>query len=293
MKSWKYPLHFIDFETAAPAIPFNKTLHPYEGVAFQFSHHTVSRGGTIAHKGEFINTVPGRFPNFEFVRALKKELEGDNGSIFRYAAHENTFLRLIYNQLARAGSSVPDGKELRDFIDTITQWKVDKKNFQGSRNMIDMLELVLRYYYDPYMKGSNSIKVVLPAILNGSAYLQKKYAEPVYGAAGGIKSLNYKDWRWIEFEADGSVKDPYRRLPKLFENLTDEQQAQLDSCELFSTSDELHDGGAAMTAYAKLQFTEMTDLEREQITKALLKYCELDTFAMVMIYEGWREMIKK
>ena len=46
-----------------------------------------------------------------------------------------------------------------------------------------------------------------------------------------------------------------------------------------------------MTAYAKLQFTEMSDLEREQVRKALLKYYELDTFAMVMIYEGWREMV--
>lgn len=157
--------------------------------------------------------------------------------------------------------------------------------------MIDLCELVLHYYYDPYMKGSNSIKVVLPAILNSSKYLQKKYSEPVYGAMGGIQSHNYKDWRWIVFEPDGSVKDPYLLLPKLFDDLTEEELALLDEGELFSTSEELHDGGAAMTAYAKLQFTEMTELERRKIIEALLKYCELDTLAMVMIVEGWREMI--
>ena len=291
MSNWVYPLHFIDFETAMPAIPFNKGLHPYEGIAFQFSHHIVNKDGTIEHKGEYINTVPGKYPNIDFIRALKRELEGDNGSIFRYADHENSYLRMIYDQLADAGGSVPDGKELRDFIDTITQWSVGKEKYQGARNMIDMRDLVLYYFYDPYMKGSNSIKVVLPAILNSSAYLQKKYAEPIYGAAGGIKSLNYQNWKWIEFEADGSVKDPYHRLPKLFEDLTEEQLALLDDSKLFSTNEELHDGGAAMTAYAKLQFTEMSDLEREQVRKALLKYCELDTFAMVMIYEGWREMV--
>ncbi len=156
--------------------------------------------------------------------------------------------------------------------------------------MIDMCELVKNYYYDPYIKGSNSIKVVLPAILNGSAYLQRKYAEPIYGAQGGIKSLNYTDWAWIHRDEAGKVKDPYQLLPKLFEELTPEEQELLDVGELFMTNDELHDGGAAMTGYYKLQFADMTDLEREKVTKALLKYCELDTFAMVMIYEGWREM---
>ena len=46
-----------------------------------------------------------------------------------------------------------------------------------------------------------------------------------------------------------------------------------------------------MTAYARMQFGEMSDYERNELTKSLLKYCELDTFAMVVIYEEWREMI--
>ncbi|MBK6682343.1 MAG: DUF2779 domain-containing protein [Ignavibacteriales bacterium] len=81
---WAYPLHMIDFETAAPAIPFNKNKHPYEGIAFQFSHHTIEKDGTIKHAGEYISFEKGVFPNYEFVRNLKKQLEVDNGSIFRY-----------------------------------------------------------------------------------------------------------------------------------------------------------------------------------------------------------------
>lgn len=41
MDSWVYPLHFIDFETTMVAIPFHRGQHPYEGIAFQFSHHLV------------------------------------------------------------------------------------------------------------------------------------------------------------------------------------------------------------------------------------------------------------
>ena len=60
--------------------------------------------------------------------------------------------------------------------------------------------------------------------------------------------------------------------------------------DLLMGSDELADGGAAMTAYAKMQFSEMTVAERELVTQALLKYCELDTLAMVMIWEYWQQI---
>lgn len=292
MSKWVYPLHFIDFETSAVAIPFNKGRHPYEGIAFQFSHHVVYQDGTIEHHGEYLNTVPGTFPNYDFIRYLKKELEGDNGSIFRYTSHENTYLNHIHRQLQADINSVPDSRELIDFIRSITHSSSSSlEKWKGERDMLDLWEFEKQYYYDPATKGSNSIKAVLPAILNSSEYLQKKYSAPIYGTEGGIKSLNYNNWKWIEYDEDGKVKDPYYLLPKLFADYPDEYIAMLEENLLFSDSDELHDGGAALTAYARLQFEEMIPREREELEKALLKYCELDTFAMVMIYEGWREMI--
>jgi len=45
-----------------------------------------------------------------------------------------------------------------------------------------------------------------------------------------------------------------------------------------------------MAAYSRAQFAEMTERERQRISKALLKYCELDTLAMVMLYEGWMDL---
>ncbi|RME14179.1 MAG: hypothetical protein D6797_09470 [Bdellovibrio sp.] len=151
--------------------------------------------------------------------------------------------------------------------------------------MVDLYDLVKRYYYDPYTKGSNSIKYVLPAILNSSQFLKDKYSKPIYGAEGGIKSLNFKDWTWIQFDGE-KVRDPYTLLPRLFQDISEK-----DLKLLLSEEYEIKNGGAALTAYGKLQFTEMTDYERKELEGALLKYCELDTLAMVMIYEGWRELI--
>ncbi len=47
MSSWVYPLHFIDFETTMVALPFNKGRKPYEGIAFQFSHHVIQEDGEV------------------------------------------------------------------------------------------------------------------------------------------------------------------------------------------------------------------------------------------------------
>lgn len=285
MNRWKFPLHLIDFETTMVAIPFNSGRYPYEGIAFQFSHHMVYADGTVEHHGQYINAERGVFPNYSFVRALKAQLENDPGSIFRYSNHENTYLNLIYRQLMADQDTIEDRQELGGFIRSITR-SVHQSDEQwiGDRNMVDMWELIKRYYYDPATRGSNSIKQVLPAILNSSQFLQDKYSKPIYGSAGGIKSLNFKDWQWIRFES-GQVVDPYKLLPRMFEDLSDKDM------RILSEDDELRDGGAALTAYARMQFEEMTDYEREEICRALLKYCELDTLAMVMIYEAWKDLL--
>ncbi|WP_342633065.1 hypothetical protein [Gillisia limnaea] len=49
--------------------------------------------------------------------------------------------------------------------------------------------------------------------------------------------------------------------------------------------EDIADGGAALTAYGKLQYTDMPLAERLELKNSLLKYCELDTLAMVMIVE--------
>ena len=285
--SWSYPLHFIDFETSTAAIPFNKGRRPYEGVAFQFSHHLVHQDGRVEHRGQYLNAEPGVFPNYDFIRRLKCELEQDEGSIFRYSYHENTYLSMIYWQLRAEKEPIADRDELCQFIQSITSsTKKSPVQWTGKRSMIDMCELVKRYHYDPATNGSNSIKYVLPAVLNSSRFVQQKYSQPIYGAAGGIPSLNFTDWSWIKFEG-GRVVDPYKLLPKMFQDISDKDFS------ILSDNDELREGGAAMTAYVRMQFEEMSDYERAELSKALLKYCELDTFAMVMIYEAWLDMVRQ
>tara|TARA_B100000959_G_scaffold281367_1_gene345267 strand:- start:613 stop:2460 length:1848 start_codon:yes stop_codon:yes gene_type:complete len=270
MLEWKFPLHFIDFETCTAALPFTKGRHPYEQIAFQYSHHVIFPDGKIEHKSEYINAEPGKFPNYDFVRKLKQDLEGDKGSVFKYATHENSILNAIYDQLI--DSNEPDKNELIDFIKSITNKK--KKNkiiWKGDRDMIDMCELVKKYFYDPRMKGSNSIKIVLPTIIRISEYIRSKYSKPIKEI--NLTSLNFSDTQiWIK----ENCFDPYDSLPECdYSNVKNP----------IGLIEKINRGGLALEAYGKIQYLNMSDDEREIIKQSLLRYCELDTLAMVMIYE--------
>jgi hypothetical protein len=287
MNSWTYPLHFIDFETAMPAIPFNKNERPFQGLAFQFSHHILYEDGLVEHAGQYINDKVGQNPTLDFIRALKADLENCSGTIFRYSNHENTFLNMIYIHILSSSDSIPDRVELISFIEKIAQ-PTDKnkgKWKEGPRNMVDLWELVKRYYYDPITRGSNSIKKVFPAILQRSHFLSEKYGKLIYGSENGIKSLNISNRQWIQINEDNKIIDPYDLLPKLFKDVDISE----DGIELLFHDNKLKEGGSASIAYARMQFTEMSEMERGELKKALLEYCELDTLAMVMIVEAWKK----
>ena len=286
--TWKFPLNMIDFETSQVALPFHKDTGPYQGIAFQFSHHKIYQDGRIEHYNQFLHFEKGVYPNLEFIRALKKSLAADEGSIFRYHNHENTYLRMIHKQLnnGECVTNETEKKELCDFIDHITSYKSienPKSKISGSRNMIDLYEIVKRFYYSPSSRGKIGLKFTLPAIISDSSYLRDKYVKKgIYGQNLAVKSLNFEDHQWID-SAYGN--DPYKTLPKIFDGLTREE---LD--ELQNDIDGIADGGAALTAYNYLQYSKYTDKQRELIRDALLRYCEVDTAAMVFLIEGLKSL---
>lgn len=289
MRTWQYPYHFIDFETSTMAIPFHKGMRPYEPVAFQFSHHVMQADGSVAHVGEFLMTDPVVFPNFEFARALREELDGDGGTVFMWSPHENTILNKIAGQLEECleggaygagsaeGGAPYDALELIEFIRTLTR--------DGSRAMVDLCALSKRAYFAEGIKGSSSIKKVLPSVMKWSGVLKGLYSGGVYGAS--IPSKNFKDFAWWVAGEDGVPLEPYNLLRLDGEDLLGEElRPGEDPDDLAIT-----EGGAAATAYARLQFEDVDEVERRMIREALLRYCELDTLAMVMIVQAWREAV--
>ena len=281
MRTWQYPYHFIDFETSTVAIPFHKGMRPYEPVAFQFSHHVMQADGSVAHVGEFLLTDPVVFPNFEFARALRAELEGDGGTVFMWSPHENTILNKVAGQLEGCleRGAPDDAPELIEFVRTLTTG--------GSRAMVDLCALSKRAYFANGIKGSSSIKKVLPSVMRWSGVLRSLYSGEVYGSS--IPSKNFKNFAWwVPSASDPSVPlEPYDLLRLEGEDLLGEGLMPGEDPDVLAITE----GGAAATAYARLQFEDVDEVERRMIREALLRYCELDTLAMVMIVQAWREQL--
>ena len=271
MDSWTYPLHFIDFEGIAPAIPFHKGCYPYKKIPFQFSMHNVYEDGRVEHAAEWVDKRKGVYPGFDFVRELKKVLEKDEGSVFMYHHYEKTTLNDVKSRLLNSGE--PDRDELIAWIDTL----VTKG---ASRELIDQQQLVVKYYYSVHMGGSNSIKDVLPAVLNESEALKKIYSNPYSG-------LSLKEKILYQTDENGEAINPYKLLDPVGYGIPDESEdveIELESGERIT------EGGTAMMAWARMQFNDVPEEEREKVFGALLRYCELDTLAMVMIYQHWESL---
>lgn len=138
--------------------------------------------------------------------------------------------------------------------------------------MVDLHKLTKLYHYHKDFSGSISIKKVLPAILNTSETLKETYTQP-------YQSKNFTNQIWYREDENGRAIDPYKLLPPInFENLPD-----YETGEEFITN-----GGSAMMAYARMQFDDVSQEERDAVFNALLSYCELDTLAMVMIVKAWK-----
>ncbi len=250
--------------------------------AFQFSHHVIGDDGRVTHRTQWICVEPGVDPNIAFVRALKGALDGDNGTILRWGMHENTVLNQLRAQMLQNEAESENTEELVDFIEQVTsRTDGNKEKISGTRNMVDLCNIAERFYFHPTTKGSNSLKKVLPALMRSSPFLRNAYGEPTYGGDG--ISLNFtQPIAWWQIQ-NGEVIDPYKLLPPVFDDISEQE---MDAAEE-GLAGGLREGGAAMAAYARLQFETLPNTRRQAIINALLRYCELDTLAMVMAVQAW------
>jgi hypothetical protein len=292
---WVYPYFFLDFEGARTALPFYKGQRPNAINAFQYSLHAMYEDGRVEHVDQFLDLGRDAGMHSRMLRQLKSSL-GEQGTVFRWHVYENTLLNEIRRQLLKQENPENDRDELVAFIESLTIRK-DKSSkkilHQGARAMVDQADLAARLYYHPYTRGSSSIKKVLPAILRSSAVLRETYGQPIYGGSGSMSSLNYTDqamtWWQEDPENPGIPLDPYRLLPATFAHRSVTEEQELNMMDMFESvpEDLLKDGSGAMMGYIRQQSGQMPEQDMLDTQAAMLRYCELDTLAMVMIMQEW------
>lgn len=278
ISEWKFPLHFIDFETALPAMPFHAGHRPYQQLLFQFSHHVVSPDGTVRHANECLIDTGAGAPSIEVVRQLRNALLADAGTVLHWYPHERTVLNKIREEIEAV--SPPDAEELLRFLESMGLEK------DSSGRLFDLGKLVANQVFLAGTGGSSSMKKFLPAVLRSSAAVRKKYEAPIYGTST-MPSKNFNAKTWVVAK-DGVPLDPYKLLDPLFgRRALNDAIATIEAGQ----GEVVANGAKAMIAYGRLQDRRIPKTEHDELRKQLLRYCELDTLAMVMVYEALREWV--
>ena len=178
----QYPLYFLDFETIGPAVPIYNGSRPYQQLVFQYSLHVqYAPDSEIIHSEYLAN--PKDDPRFEFMKQLIKDC-GTTGDV------------IVYNISFESG-------KLNDLINVFPQYS---KELRGIINRLKdlMLPFQKRWYYTPEMKGSYSIKYVLPALVPELSYNNLEIKE------GGTASNTFLSMVNGTFEGD--LKETRRQL---------------------------------------------------------------------------------
>ncbi len=181
LESLVYPLHFVDFETCAPAIPRYRDMRPFETIAFQWSCQSIAGPNAEPQDSEWLQ-VSDTFPNGAFAGALRRQL-GDQGSILVWSSHEATVLATIRRQMNERGEG---DSEIAAWIDRVLD----------SDRLVDMNRLTLNHYFHPYMAGRTSLKVVADAVWRSNTGIRARLPQ-------------------FTVEQDGDLVSPYRALPPL------------------------------------------------------------------------------
>jgi len=161
-----YPLYFLDFETMATAVPIFDNTRPYQQFVFQYSLHVQDKpNGELTHY-EYLAQVDGTDPRIGFVDQIIKDC-GTTGDV------------IVYNVGFERG-------KLNDLIEVFPQYQ---KEIQAIIDrLVDlMIPFRERSYYLPEMRGSYSIKKVLPALVPALSYSDLEISE------GGTASNTFSE----------------------------------------------------------------------------------------------------
>ena len=146
IKALPYPRYYIDFETISFAVPAWAETRPYMQIPFQWSCHIEKVDEDLKHL-EFLD-ISGNDPRRVFSETLIKAVGNDGPVVVYNGAFEGARIKelaLLFPDLSSQLLSIVD-------------------------RFFDLLPFAREYYYHPEMKGSWSIKNVLPTIAPELSY---------------------------------------------------------------------------------------------------------------------------
>lgn len=265
---WEYPIHFLDFEAGNYVLPMRRERTPYHLLVFQYSCHTLYEDGSWVHHDWIDDPDQSEaYSNYEMVRHLKEVPDILQGTLVQYSNFERNALKTIRKELKHDREKVADAGALNEWIGEII--RRNDSSHRSSPFLADLSRMVKSFYYNRQMEDSLSIKDVLQSVLTVSPYLRELYTKP-------YNSSNFESMIWWQSDAKNEALSPYRLMV--------ENEEEVEG---------VRRGTEAMVVYARLLSEELSAKQRKAYKKALLRYCEVDTLAMLMIYQHWSNLMEK
>jgi hypothetical protein len=172
LKTVRFPVHHLDFETVMLAVPRFPETRPYQALPVQWSNHIEQDHGDIGHH-EYLHGE-GTDPRKQLAEALLESL-GSKGSICVYSPYEKS----VIEQLAEALPLLRTA--LRALVKRI--W--------------DLHPIVRDHYYHPHFDGSYSLKEILPALVPSMGYDDLAIKEGGHAASQYYRMV-FVETDWIE-----------------------------------------------------------------------------------------------
>lgn len=145
LDSLTFPLHFIDYETYASAIPRIDGVKPHQHIPFQVSIHTMQKDGSIEHFEYLADAL-------EYPDKLIEFMETSTGKTGTFISWHASF----------------EMSKNKDMIEMLPQYK-DYLSYMNN-SMFDLEDIFKTDYVDYRFQGSTSIKKVLPVLLPELTY---------------------------------------------------------------------------------------------------------------------------
>lgn len=160
VSSLPYPRYYFDFEGIDLPVPRWAGVRPYEQIPFQWSCHVEHASREFTHT-EFLD-LTGEDPSLACIAAMRVAIDpADRGPIIVYNATYEI------GRLKQLADRHPEHLQLVDgYI----------------ARVFDLLPLVKHHFYDPRMRGSFSIKRVLPVVANDLRYDELEEVQEGTGA---------------------------------------------------------------------------------------------------------------
>jgi hypothetical protein len=177
-----YPLYYLDFETIGSAVPKYDGSRPYQQLVFQYSLHIQEAPKFELEHREYL-ADPSQDPRIGFIKQLIHDC-GSSGDI------------LVYNIGFEKG-------KLKDLIEVFPEYSNELRGIVNRLKDL-MMPFQQKWYYTPEMRGSYSIKSVLPALVPELSYNDLEIKE------GGTASNTFLSMVNGTFEGD--VEDKRRQL---------------------------------------------------------------------------------